>query len=136
MQNTLTQLFYELLATLKKSSVSFIVLIGFASAGARQLIDSNKNHTYGQRVVIILMGGIVAYLVGGIATTFEFSHEWLSLIGFMCGFFGHSIMKYIIDNEQAAFHTISTGLAKLIDLAVDKIASWIPSKKSNNENES
>jgi hypothetical protein len=136
MQSTLTQLFQELLVSLKKSSISIIVLIGFASAGARQLLDSNKSHTYGQRVVIILMGGIVAYFVGGVATTFKLSHEWLSLIGFMCGFFGHSIMKYIIDNEQAAFHTISTGLAKLIDIAVDKIGSWIPSKKSNNENES
>ena len=135
MQNTLTAIFYEILDYLKKGSVSFIVLMGFAAAGARQLVDSNKTHSYGERVVVVLMGGIVSYLVGGIATTFELSHEWLSLIGFICGFFGYSIMKYIIDNEQAAFHTVSTGLAKFIDIAVDKIASWIPSKESNKENE-
>lgn len=131
MQEKLIKLFTELGDLLGRSTAFVLLLIGFAGAGARLMVDGNKKHTAGQRFVIMLMGGISSVLVGMLLQSIKpDSVPLLTLTGFICGMFGYSTMKYVIDNEQAAFHTTAQALSKLIDVIVKRVADLIVPKKS------
>lgn len=128
----------EVTIFLKKFAGIILLLTGVAGAGARLAMDSKIAHTNGQRFVIVFVGGIFSYLVGGVARSANISHEIISLIGFVCGMFGYSIMKYVIDNEQAIFHNFSNFVARLCDVVLVQIAEWFKSWhffKNKNKNE-
>jgi len=137
MPSKLIEFLQTLKEVLEKSSIGTILfIIGVTGGTARLMIDGGKKHTYGQRFLIVLMGGIISYLVGGIAEEMHISYKWLSFIGFFCGMFGYSVMKYVIDNEQSAFHTTANYFSKFLDIIINRVADWlVPKKSSDQQNE-
>lgn len=126
---------------LRKFAGVILLLMGVAGAGTRIIIDSKIAHTNGQKFVILFSGGVFSYLIGGVAKSANLSHEIISLIGFICGMFGYSIMKYVIDNEQAIFHNFSNFMARVCDVILDSIRDWFENwsifkKQKENKNES
>lgn len=132
-KHTLAEAFTEIVNFIKRIGVNIVIIMGFAGALSRIVIEGGKKHTLGQRFVIVAMGGIVAYFAGNIANYYKISPEWMSFIGFMCGMFGYSIMKYIIDNEKNAFHRIAMLISKFFDMALSRLLTWIPTKKEKDE---
>lgn len=115
---------------LKKFAGVVLLLMGVAGAGTRLVMDTKLAHSNGQRFVIVFVGGLFSYLVGGVARSASLSHEIISLIGFLCGMFGYSVMKYVIDNEEAILHNASNFVARLCDVVLSSVADWIKSWKN------
>lgn len=112
----------------KEDLIASTVLLGIVGAYTRLSFEKSKKYTLGQKFLIVVSGAIVAYLVGSIAKSLDIEPSWMSLLGFFCGMFGHSAMKYTIDNESALFYSLSTKIAALIDLVIHRIATWVPTK--------
>ena len=125
MDFNLQQTFEEITIFLKKFAGVLLLLLGATGATTRMAIDKNIAHTSGQKFVIVFSGSIFSYLIGGLARSANFSHELISLVGFMCGMFGYSIMRYIIDNEQVLFHNTSNIIARICDVILSSIATKV-----------
>jgi hypothetical protein len=114
---------------LKKCFGILLLLIGATGGLIRMRMDDKLAHTNGQKFLVVFVGGLLSYLIGGVAKSADISHEIISLIGFVSGFIGYSVMKYIIDNEQAIFHNASNFIARLCDVVLEQISSWFESWK-------
>lgn len=132
-KKTMEKIAHEIIDFFKKAGFDILLIMGFTGAISRTMIEGNTKHTLGQKFVIVLMGGIVSYIVGGIAKSLGITPQWLSFVGFMCGMFGYSIMKYIIGNEKAMFHSLAIMLSGTINTALTRLVSWVPKKKEKDE---
>lgn len=130
-------LFVEITEKLKElwdnNPIFNIVVISLAGSISRILISSNK-YTFGQKIVVCIVGCIVAYLSGLMTHVIGVDNSGtVSLFGFMSGMFGFSFLKFSIDKELFLFSKIVNAIAFIIDEAAKKVISFIPSKPTKDE---
>lgn len=112
------------IALVKKFFGAVLITMGITGGFVRMKMDNDIAHSKGQKFLVVFVGGIFAYMTGGLARKADLGHEWMSLIGFFSGFTGYSIMKYVIENEKAIFHNASLYIAKFFDIILEETQGW------------